>query len=54
MPDDKGLLVPDSVVINDSLKYHSKTTAVFILRKDTVNMSFFMKTVLPMCLPAGS
>ena len=45
MPDDTSLLIPGTLKVNDTLKYHTKTSAVFILRKDTVNMSFFMKTV---------
>lgn len=45
MPDDKSLLVPDSVSQAGRGKYNSKTSAVFILHKDTVSMSFFMKTV---------
>jgi len=45
IPDDSTLLVPGSLASHDSIKYHSKTTAVFILRQDTINMSFFMKTV---------
>ncbi|MDP9078435.1 MAG: hypothetical protein M3O71_13460 [Bacteroidota bacterium] len=45
MPDDSTLLVPGQLTLHDSLKYRSKTTAVFILRKDTINMSFFMKTI---------
>ena len=45
MPDDTSLLVPSQATLNDSSKYQSKTTAVFILNKDTISMSFFMKTI---------
>lgn len=45
MPDDTTLLSPHTSTVNDSVKYFTKTSAVFILRKDTISMSFFMKTV---------
>nr|WP_294943979.1 hypothetical protein [uncultured Mucilaginibacter sp.] len=45
MPDDNTLMTPEGVTVTDSAKFHAKTSAVFILRKDTVNFSFFMKTV---------
>jgi len=44
MPDDTTLLTPGMQAVNDTVKYFSKTSAVFILRKDTINMGFFMKT----------
>ena len=45
MPDDNSLLIPDATSIGDSSKYHAKTKAVFIVRKDTVRLSFFMKAI---------
>ena len=45
MPDDTSLLVPGQLAVHDSVKYQSKTAAVFIINQDTVTMSFFMKTI---------
>jgi len=45
MPDDTTLISPAMPAVGDSIKYFTKTSAVFILRADTVNTSFFMKTV---------
>ncbi|RFZ83128.1 hypothetical protein DYU05_13350 [Mucilaginibacter terrenus] len=43
VPDDHSLLLPGRAV--DTARYRSKTSAVFILKSDTVNAAFFMKTV---------
>jgi hypothetical protein len=45
MPDDTTLIAPSDSLENGRKKYSSKTSAVFVLHKDTVVLNFFMKTV---------
>lgn len=45
MPDDTSLFVVGDQNLNNNNTYHSKTNAMFILHKDTLAMSFFMKTI---------
>ena len=45
MPDDTSLIAPKDSLQAGNIKYKSKTSAVFILHKDTIILNFFMKTV---------
>ena len=52
MPDDTTLIAPRDSIHTGNNKYRSKTSAVFILHKDTIIMNFFMKTVEDLNNPA--
>ena len=53
MPDDTSLFILGSANNGDTIKWNNRTKAVFILKSDTIQMSFFMKVIEDLPTPGS-